>query len=458
MDDQLTLFPTSLDSYKVNHVIKRNGRMVSFDREKITNAIYKAVVEVGGRNRSQTIRLTDRVLHMMNRMYREGATPTVEEIQDIIEKVLIESGHAKTAKAYILYRAEHARMREKKETKIAVEDNVPYKLLWKAYSWNVDHDCHTIEKLNRQMKDGRWRKLLADSEKHYHDEIRKVAQIISKRKSDVRLMIVAGPSSSGKTTTTLKIGEYLREQGISFVTMSLDNYYKNLIEHPRDEYGDYDFETPHALELGLIDEHLSALAKGRTIKMPHYDFKLGIRKDNVSEFKLNKGEIVLVDSLHGLYGDMTKSVPHEQKFKFYIEAICQIKDSKGEFVRWTDLRMLRRMVRDSWQRGYDPVRTVGHWHYVRRSEKRYIVPFVHTVDYVFNGSLPYELSVHKNFLAKQVPAILKKYRNDPKKLDAFLRAQRIGNLMDVLVGFPDVNEIPKNSFIREFIGGGIYKY
>jgi len=458
MEDQLSLFPPQPETYKVAQVIKRNGHVVLFDREKIFNAIFKAAVEMGGSNRELAQKLTHQVIVMMNRIYPQDSTPSVEEIQDIIEKVLIENGHAKTAKAYILYRDEHARIRQRKESVIAFEDTIPYKLVWKAYHWNVDHECHTIEKLNRQMKNGGWKKLVQDSEKHYHDEIRKVARMIVKRKKEIRLMIIAGPSSSGKTTTTYKIGEVLKEEGIEFVLLNLDHYYKNLTEHPKDEYGDYDFETPHALDLELINEHLSALANGEAIPTPQFDFRTGTRKKETVEFKLKKGEIVLIDSLHGLYADMTRSIPSEMKFKFYIEAMCQIKDSMGEFVRWTDLRILRRMVRDSWQRNYDPTQTMGHWHYVRRSEKKYIVPFIQTVDYVFNGSLPYELCVHKNFMGHQFPGIVKFYDQDPKKVDAYIRAQRVNKLLESLVQFPDLSSIPINSLLREFIGGGNYKY
>ena len=164
------------------------------------------------------------------------------------------------------------------------------------------------------------------------------------------------------------------------IDLDFQHSYENMLvyleEHPKDEYGDYDFETPEALDLALINEHLFKLLRGEEIKMPQYDFKTGRRALGIKKFHLKKGDILLIDSLHGLYPKMTSSVPHEMKFKLYIEALCQIRDKNGEFVRWADLRMLRRMARDSWQRSYDPEKTVGHWHYVRRSEKRNIVPCV----------------------------------------------------------------------------------
>ncbi|MCK4647997.1 response regulator SirA, partial [bacterium] len=162
-------------------------------------------------------------------------------------------------------------------------------------------------------------------------------------------------------------------------------------------------------------------------------------------------------SLHGLYPEMTSKIPLKMKFKFYIEALCQLRDKKGEFVRWADLRMLRRMVRDSWHRSYNPERTVGHWHYVRRSEKRHIVPFTHKVDYVFNGSLPYELPIYKKYLSKHFPPMVKKYEKDPKKIDAYIRAKRVYNLLNQL-DVADDKCIPSSSLLREFIGGSSYKY
>ena len=164
--EQLALFNPSNESYKVKNVVKRNGRVVLFNPGKIADAIYKAALSVGGQDRGTAETLAARVLTQINRSYSPGATPTVEEIQDLVERVLIEGNHVRTAKAYILYRAERSKVREKKESHVALEDNVPYKLVWKAYSWNVDHDCHTVEKLNRLMRSDGWKKLVADSEAH----------------------------------------------------------------------------------------------------------------------------------------------------------------------------------------------------------------------------------------------------------------------------------------------------
>lgn len=458
MDSELLFPEEQITGLKINRVIKRDGRIVSFNKNKIADSIFCAAVEVGGSNRELAQQLTNKVVAIINDIYPADAVPGVEEIQDLIEKVLVENGHYRTAKAYILYRAEHARIRENKDSRIVVEDNVPYKILWRAFTWNAAHGCDTVEKLNGAVRSGTFKDIVDESEKLYHAQVDEVAAKIYKNRNEVRLVIVAGPSSSGKTTTTTKIAERLKERGLSFVLINCDNYFKNLTEHPIDEYGDYDFESPQALNLELVNEDLSKLLQGNTIYMPRYDFKTGIRSKGSEPLKLLPGQIALIDSLHGLYPAMTVSIPHEMKFKFYIEALCQIRDARGEFMRWSDLRMLRRMVRDSLHRSYDPERTVGHWHYVRRSEKKYIVPYINKADYVFNGSFAYELPVYKKYLFKSLPAIVEKFANDPKRIDAFIRAKRVYTLLLETAELFDDSIIPSNSVIREFIGGSSYKY
>ncbi|OGS20457.1 MAG: hypothetical protein A2252_10510 [Elusimicrobia bacterium RIFOXYA2_FULL_39_19] len=459
MYNQPSLFPESeIESYKIKKIIKRDGREVVFNRDRIVNSIFKAAVAVGGGNKTLASELADKVINTINQLYPLHTIPSVEEIQDLTEKVLVQNGHFKTAKAYMLYRHERHKVREGKEAKLVVEDNVPYKNIWKAYTWNVENKCDTVKKISAKVKSGTIKTLVKKSENLYHEEVEKVAKQILKNKDKIRLVIVAGPSSSGKTTTTIKISEQLKENGRSFVLLNVDNYFKNLEEHPKDEYGDYDFETPYALDLELINEHLDKLINGKTIKTPKYDFKTGKRVLNVTEFTLKEHQILLIDSLHGLYEKMTSSIPLDYKFKFYIEALCQVKDDAGEFVRWADLRMLRRMVRDSWHRGYDPDKTVGHWHYVRRSEMKYIVPFISQVDYLFNSALAYELPVYKKHLFKIFPEIIKKYEPDPKKTDAYIRAKRVYELLMQVEEIKDESIIPENSLIREFIGGSSYKY
>jgi uridine kinase len=272
-----------------------------------------------------------------------------------------------------------------------------------------------------------------------------------------RLIIVAGPSSSGKTTTTAKLSNGLKERGVDAVLLNLDHYFFNLELHPRDEYGDYDFETPEALDVNLINQHLKDLIEGRKVEMPQYDFKTGKRTSETKSVSIKPDQRILIDTLHGLYKPLTESVDDNLKYKVYIETAPIMRDEEGRFLRWTDIRLLRRMVRDHAHRGYDPLQTIGHWHYVRRSELKHIIPFQRDADYVLNGALPYELPFHRKYSYDFFPGFIKDLAGDPKRRDAFIRAERVFELLTKVLPYEDESIIPGDSLLREFIGGSIYK-
>ncbi|HEY9593492.1 MAG TPA: ATP cone domain-containing protein, partial [Spirochaetia bacterium] len=334
-------------------VIKRDGRVVPFDREKISSAIYRAAVACGGRDREEAERVTDDVLALLaarqgtgEDVARPGAArqstadqaarpraarqkrdswPTVEEIQDLVEKALIERGHAQVAKAYIVYRYEHALKRAGRESLTYSAENIPYRKLWEALSWATDHDCVTLEQLSRLVRGGRLPELIASSDLFYESELEAAAEKMIARRDELRVVIIAGPSSSGKTTTTIKVREKLVAAGIPTVPLTVDNYFFDLEYHPKIGDDDRDFETPQALDLELINEHLSALVEGKSVMVPRYDFKTGKRTEMSDELSLPKGAVLLIDSLHGLFPEMTASLPEEAKFRLYIETLSQIK-------------------------------------------------------------------------------------------------------------------------------------
>jgi len=242
------------------------------------------------------------------------------------------------------------------------------------------------------------------------------------------------------------------------VTLNVDNYFHDLEMHPKDEFGDYDFETPQALDLSLINQHLIALLNGQEVQLPYYDFKTGKRSEKTTPMRLESNEIILIDSLHGLYPEMTSSVPEEMKFKLYIEPLLQLKDNEGRYVRWTDIRLMRRMLRDAVHRAYDPTQTLLHWHYVRTSELRNIIPYVNTVDTIINSAMPYELPLYKAKLGDEFSRWAEQYKDDPLHQDAYERAERVHQLFEEIDAVEDDTIVPENSVIREFIGGGIYRY
>jgi uridine kinase len=174
--------------------------------------------------------------------------------------------------------------------------------------------------------------------------------------------------------------------------------------------------------------------------------------------RLADHEILLIDSLHGLYPGMTEGISDERKFKLYLEPLLQMKDSDGEYIRWTDIRLMRRMLRDAAHRAYDPARTLEHWHYVRASELRNIIPYIHTSDYIINSAMPYELPIYKSKLFDYFAAWVNQYKGDPLREDAYTRALRVYEMLEQIEAVADDSVVPHESVIREFIGGSVYSY
>jgi uridine kinase len=442
----------------IDRIVKRDGRIVPFDRDKITFAILSAAIAVGGRDRATAERVTDDVIRLLERRARPDSITTVEEVQDLVEKALIERGHARTAKAYIVYRYEHALKRAGRRSLTYSADNIPYEKLWETLSWAVDHGCVSLAQIAVLLREGRFLQLVQASEEFYRQELDRALERMQERLDGLRLMVVAGPSSSGKTTTTIKVEERLRAEGRRFVPINIDNFYLDLDQHPRDVRGDYDFETPQALDMDLIGDTLRRLLAGERVQLPFYNFKTGRREGSSGELALAPGQILLIDSLHGLHPEMTEAVPEEKKFKLYIETLSQVKDSGGQFVRWADIRLLRRMVRDMQFRNYSPKQTVQHWHFVRRSELRYIVPRLCDADALVNSFLPYELPIMRHRLGPLFPGFIEEFAADPERSDALDRARRVLAFFQEIPAWSDESVVPGDSLLREFIGGSVYKY
>ena len=438
---------------KIKYVIKRNGATVPFTRERISNAIFRAAVSVGGRDRATAESLTDQVVSILETNCKKGHYPAVEEIQDVIEKVLIENGHAKVAKAYILYREDRNRRRQKQGSPTEQRSEyIPWAKMWSVLDWAVDHEVNTVEKLNHIVEKGDFKHLIEVSEAAYARDLAAVYESIIDRKDDVRLVIIAGPSSSGKTTTTNKIAFELEKKGLHFVELNLDNYYFDLELHPKDEFGDYDFETPQALDIDLINKHLHELLSGKEVLLPFYDFKTGKGRPNQTPMKLEAGQIILIDSLYGLYPPLTDGI-EDERVKLYLEPLLQLKMKDGKYVRWTDIRLMRRMLRDQATRAYGYEQTLTHWHYVRSSEIRNIIPYSGTADFIINSAMPYELPLYKHKLGKYFEEWVDTYSKDPLRQDAYERSERVHNMLQTISPYQDDSLVPTDSVIREFIGG-----
>jgi len=442
----------------IKQILKRDGRIVPFNREKITFAVLQAAISVGGRDRVKAEKVTDDAVRMLEQRQREDSIPTVEEVQDLVEKALIERGHAKTAKAYILYRYEHALKRVGRKSLTYSADNIPYDKLWEALSWAVDHRCVRLRQMSESIREGRFQELIRDCEEFYNQELNRAVGKLSECLESVKMIIIAGPSSSGKTTTTIKVEKQLKAMGYTFVPINVDNFFLDLEEHPKDLRGDYDFETPQALDIALINKTFRGLLSGQRVEIPFYNFKTGKREGSSGQLELGEGEILLVDSLHGLFPDMTEGIPEEQKFRLYIETLSQIKDRNNQFIRWADIRLLRRMVRDMQFRAYSPAQTIRHWHFVRRSELRYIVPRLREAEVIVNSFLTYEIPIMKQRVGELFPQFIRQFKDDPDGADAHDRAVRIHRIFEELPVWTDERIVPKDSLLREFIGGSEYEY
>jgi len=442
----------------IKKIVKRNGRTVRYDRSRIATAILKAMTSTGKGDPARAQALAQEVESALVQTYGPGGTPSVEDIQDVVESVLIENRLTRLAREYIIYRHTRARIRASRSRDYDVKDNVPYKKLYQILLWNMEHGCESVASLNRAITGGRFPALVKEADQRYEREVAQAAGHVLDNLDDTRLVIVAGPSSSGKTTTMLKLSAHLKKAGVTFRAINLDHYFFDLEQHPRDEFGDYDYETPHALDIELINTHLARLLDGRKIKTPHYDFKTGHRKLHVHEMRLRRHEILLIDSLHGLYEDMTESVPADHKFRIYIEALGQFITADGTMMRWADNRLLRRMTRDKDFRNLKPIQTLTHWHYVRRSELTNIIPFIGNADSIVNSALPYELPLFKRRLFRYVSLARRRFSDDPRRLDAHIRANRVYDLLQPLKRVKDESCVPDDSLLREFIGGSSYKY
>jgi uridine kinase len=280
------------------------------------------------------------------------------------------------------------------------------------------------------------------------------------------MMWVSGPSSSGKTTTTVKLTDRLQKQGLRFLMLNLDDYFWSLVEHPTDWINDRNYETPEALDIQLLNSHLKALLAGETIEKPVYSFKEG-RRTASKPVKLEKEQILLLDCLHGLYPPITEGIPASSQFRLYIETqnvLLEGDGSSGKFTKFTDVRLIRRMLRDSQHRNHSPLLTILHWHYVRAGELFSIIPLSGLADHQVNGGFPFDLpALHPFFMGEGglLPRA-EDFSTYGGFLDASLRYERVKTLLESVAGLKNeqvtsYDIIPGDAVIREFVGGSTVK-
>ena len=317
------------------------------------------------------------------------------------------------------------------------------------HQWQDILGIRTIGDLNEAIMEGHSSTLIQISEALQEKKIAKIADEIAQRKG-IKLVLIAGPSSSGKTTTCKRLSVQLAVNGIRPIGISLDDYFLDRDKTPRDEKGDYDFEHLHALNLPLLNEQLTALFRGDEVELPRYNFQKGCSEWSGKNLQLKGNEVLVVEGIHALNPELTSEVPNEQIFRVYASALTTILLDNHNYVPTTDNRLLRRIIRDFKYRGVSAQETIRRWPSVRAGENKWIFPFQENADAMFNTAMLFELAVIKSQaepLLEQVPENSKEYA-EAYRLLKFLRYIR---------PIPET-QIPPTSLLREFLGGSSFKY
>ncbi len=292
---------------------------------------------------------------------------------------------------------------------------------------------------NRKMKD-----FIESCELHFTDEIKKACDKII-RNNDKKFVMIAGPSSSGKTTTTRILGAYLRSKGYDPICLSTDDYFVDREDTPKDEFGAYDFECLNAIDTKQFNEDLMQLLKGKEVNIPTFNFVTGKREYHNHVIKLNENSIILIEGLHSLNDDLTPGIPERYKYKIYLSPFIPLNIDRHNYISTLDLRLIRRIIRDNRTRGYTVSEVIEKWQSVRNGEEKYIFPFTHQADLILNTALPYEIGVLKVYAEPLLLSIdtNSKYYEEARRLLKFLRS------------FYSITSeyVSKNSILREFIGG-----
>lgn len=314
-----------------------------------------------------------------------------------------------------------------------------------AEEWAHITHCPYVADLNQMIEDNQSGQVIRLAEALHEKKIAQIADKIMKRGNGLRLILIAGPSSSGKTTFAQRLGIQLRVNGIEPVSISVDDYFHNRSDTPLDEQGNYDFESINAVDVELLNEHLTKLLAGEEVELPYYNFKTGEREYRGKKLRLRDGEVLVVEGIHALNEKMTYAIDRACKMKIYISALTQLSIDRHNRISTTDSRLIRRIVRDNLFRGRDAVSTLRGWYSVRNGEEKNIFPYQEEADVMFNSALIYELAELKKHAKPLLEAI------EPN-VPEFIEAQRLLNFLNCFKELPDSADIPLTSIIGEFIG------
>ena len=322
-----------------------------------------------------------------------------------------------------------------------------FRVMEESTRWSDIQGLSTVGSLNDRVTKGDVQEMILVQEALQEQKIAEIAGQIKARPS-VKFVLIAGPSSSGKTTFSKRLSVQLRAAGLIPHPISVDNYFVDREHTPVDENGEYDFESIKAIDIDAFNDDLNRMLAGEAVQMPTFNFKTGNREYNGDSITMGESDILVIEGIHCLNDELTRKLPAENKFKIYISALTSISIDEHNRIPTTDGRLIRRMVRDFRTRGVDAAETIARWPSVRRGEEQNIFPYQEEADAMFNSALIYELAV----LKVQVEALLFRVERSAPE---YLEAKRLLKFLDYFVGI-GAEMVPTNSILREFVGGGCF--
>ena len=319
--------------------------------------------------------------------------------------------------------------------------------IFKQYgSWLESLDIDSVAALNESISNHSIREVILVSEALHEQKISQIASVIHSKIDDLRIVMIAGPTSSGKTTFSKRLAIQLLTYGISPFALEMDNYFVDRDKTPRDENGNYNFEAFEAIDSLLMEDHLKQLLAGKEVTFPRYNFKTG-KRETGDAIRVGRNQIILIEGIHGLNPRLISDIDRSNKFRIYVSCLAQLNLDHYNRISTTDTRLLRRIIRDARTRGYSAQKTIQMWESVRRGEREYIFPHQENADEIFNSALVYELAALKTYAESLL-------RQIPHGTEEFLEAKRLLAFLEWFLA-ADEDLIPDNSIIREFIGGSI---
>lgn len=315
--------------------------------------------------------------------------------------------------------------------------------------WGRTINVKNTYDLNKYISTGKSDDLIHLAEAHYDSQLTLAAEEIYKRKDKVKIILIAGPTSSGKTTTSKKLEVYLKSKGLHPHQISLDDYFKNRRDTPVLENGDLDLESLAAVDVNLFNRHLTKLLEGEKVLLPEYNFIKGEREYKKKWLQLEQNDVIIIEGLHCLNDSLTLSIDRKEKFKIYISPLTQLNIDNHNRIHTTDTRKLRRIIRDNKHRGFNAAQTLKQWEKITKGEEQYIFPYQDDADLIVNSALIYELGVLKTYAE---PLLFSVAEND----EMYPEALRLINFLRNLLPMPS-EAVPQGSLLREFIGGSCFE-